>query len=58
MEEKTVTISVERFSELVGQEARCNVLESYTLNTRYSIERDMIAAFLGFTIPANKADNE
>jgi hypothetical protein len=56
MENNTISISIERFEQLVAKEARCTVLESYVINNRYSPDRNMVAGIIGFEIPADKKD--
>ncbi len=56
MENNTISVSAERYEQLIAKETRCKVLETYVVNSRYSIEKDMVAGIIGFEIPADKED--
>ena len=58
MEEKTVTISVERYDRLVSLETRCAVLQAVVAGSKYNLDKADIANIIGFPLPAGKADNE
>lgn len=58
MEEKTVTISIERYDRLVSLETRCAVLQSTVCASKYSVNREDVSRIIGFELPTDKADNE
>lgn len=57
MEEKTVTISVDRFTMLIAAEERCKVLETYIKGEKYSPNKKLIAGIIGFELPAGNEDD-
>lgn len=56
MENNTISVSAERYEQLIAKETRCKVLETYVINSVYGIEKDMVAGIIGFEIPADKKD--
>ena len=58
MENNNVTISLEKYEHLIAIETRCNVLANYTIYSKYSIEREMIANIFGFELPAEENNRE
>lgn len=56
MENNTISVSAERYEQLIAKETRCKVLETYVVNSRYSIDKGMVAGIIGFEIPADKED--
>lgn len=58
MEQKTVTISMERYDRLASLETRCAVLQTVVSRAKYSLDNTDIANIIGFELPTDKADNE
>lgn len=58
MENNTVTISLERYEQLIAIEARCNILTERTFRSEYSIQREDIANILGFELPRKVKEDE
>ncbi len=56
MENNTISVSAERYEQLIAKETRCKVLETYVINSRYGIDKDMVAGIIGFEIPADEKD--
>lgn len=56
MENNTISVSAERYEQLIAKETRCKVLETYVINSIYGIEKDMVAGIIGFEIPVDKKD--
>lgn len=53
MENNTISVSAERYEQLIAKETRCKVLETYVTNSIYGIDKDMVARIIGFEIPAD-----
>lgn len=45
-----ITVPTEKYDRLIQAEARIQTMISYVNHTRYSIDREVIGAILGFTV--------